>query len=96
MKNKGKDHDRGCSQCRLSAYLVFPVYTDSICIAGPALTNNPDGLKMLPLVMLVRHSTEPRAEELRHLHEIANMIWPGMTWRQGKISSGHFQLHAEE
>ncbi len=86
-----KDYDPTCHHCRQDDP-AHHVFYDGI---SRAIVRDLGGKEIPPTVMLVRHSTEPRAEELRHLQEIAEMIWPGMTWRQENRSTAHFFLQAE-
>lgn len=82
------EYDENCPLCRRDKLQPQP-YHDSVCWC--TFCNSHPGF---PLVVLNRHAAGPTPEELQHMKNIAEQIFPGHSWRPPAAILTHYHLHA--
>jgi len=85
------EYEPSCPLCRLwhDREIITPLhYEDDICISVDCSVHR------IPQIVLKRHAAEPTPEELQHINEVAQRLWPNVRWRPPASIPQHFHLHS--
>jgi len=76
-----------CPLCRKEEWTEWKYYDQLVWVARCATHREKW------LIVLNRHTAQPEEYELKHMREVAEMLFPGKKWRYPRSILDHFHLH---
>lgn len=84
-------YNKDCPLCNLCmGDMKTKLYhDDALCIVVDCIVHN------VPMFVIKRHSSEPTTEEMEHIKQLADTMFPGQHFRGPHTIMDHFHWHRE-